>query len=890
MPRPRISTSWVCATGRRSPEILTRPLGSQQAHHPLQQLLLVVGFLHQVVGAGAAHRGVPLLRILSIHTFAFMWCWRSLVVLALLLCGTAGAQWGVPSERKAILLGDATGVIERLKRTLDDAVIGNDTLLQARTLETLGEQYHRLSEIGEAQHYWERAFELRAQRYGPISPEAGIGHAWLARYHNYMAAPQLDHNAEALRHAQLAMELLGSGNGDVAPWEHIMALREEAYAFKVNIHWTHALRRELLEETRAMYRRVLALARSEKDTLWIVQLQHDIGNTHTDLSRDVRLDRAERDAELRQALFHYGRSKVLLKHIGLVPSEASMMEHYSAALAFFYAHGADSIRIALQHMDSAMADLRELHLASGTRALEQGTIDRSNAAQMVELLGHRAQFLYSSYQAQPDLATLDDAIGTLESSITYWERMLLAHPGRQLYKTVGSYTHFPFHFAAHLRAVRHEAAGDPADAWAALLMTERDRAPQRQRSRLLESKAPAPFLGAASHTAQLRPPPGTLIISYHLAEENWVYILGKHGLELMKLGPIGFDATQGQGPFRDLRIDSMAWTPASYAKASHTRFERLIAPLLSGRKERDLVIIPSGSIANLSFEALSMSPTATSWADMNWLGSAFTIRYAYDMEQALAPYHLIPVNDAFIGMVGSDTLSRLPFAWKLHERLAHRFNLARVDQHTTGERLAAELQRPGALHLATHAHASDEPDGMPYLVVSNGTWTAADAENITVRRDLVVLNTCSSGRGRVYIGQGTISMGNALLESGCRAVVHTLWPVDDQATSEILASMYDGLERGMVLSRALHKAKEDFRMAHANDGMDHPYYWAGIIHTGEDIRLRNAPLIWPWAMGSFLLLLVAGVIYSKRSRRRRDLSATMPSSTSTKGDRSAMAR
>jgi CHAT domain-containing protein len=143
-----------------------------------------------------------------------------------------------------------------------------------------------------------------------------------------------------------------------------------------------------------------------------------------------------------------------------------------------------------------------------------------------------------------------------------------------------------------------------------------------------------------------------------------------------------------------------------------------------------------------------------------------------------------------------------------------------------------------------------------------------------VKRQLVVLSTCSSGNGRVFHGQGTLSMGSSLLDAGALSVVHTLWPVDDRATSEILKGMYEGMLDGLTISAALHRSKLRFIETHADDGLAHPFYWSGVVLTGGEVTLPEGGLKESWFP---LVLLPIGLLLFwayRRSRSERMRSAS----------------
>jgi CHAT domain-containing protein len=67
--------------------------------------------------------------------------------------------------------------------------------------------------------------------------------------------------------------------------------------------------------------------------------------------------------------------------------------------------------------------------------------------------------------------------------------------------------------------------------------------------------------------------------------------------------------------------------------------------------------------------------------------------------------------------------------------------------------------------------------------------------------------------------------------AGAPRVLATLWPVPDQATTELMKRFYQGvLVRGMRPAAALQAAQVALR---SDARWSSPYYWAGFVLQGE---------------------------------------------------------
>ena len=208
---------------------------------------------------------------------------------------------------------------------------------------------------------------------------------------------------------------------------------------------------------------------------------------------------------------------------------------------------------------------------------------------------------------------------------------------------------------------------------------------------------------------------------------------------------------------------------------------------------------------------------------------------------------------------GIDSLAVLP-------RLAHsadeirgvaaawtsRTILSRKDASETAlARRAAsgELARDRALHFATHFLTDARPQRVGIALAPDGPGAGHDGV-VTAREiqygweldaDLVTLGGCLAARGaRLTDGSEFVGLTQALYGAGARAVVASLWEVDDEATALLMRRFYQNWTgRGSKHPRlgaaaALAEARRWLRDLE-RDGQHpfaHPVYWAGFVLTG----------------------------------------------------------
>lgn len=128
---------------------------------------------------------------------------------------------------------------------------------------------------------------------------------------------------------------------------------------------------------------------------------------------------------------------------------------------------------------------------------------------------------------------------------------------------------------------------------------------------------------------------------------------------------------------------------------------------------------------------------------------------------------------------------------------------------------------------------------------------------------LVTLNACNTGVGKVLKGEGVYNLARSFFKAGAKAVLSGLWEIEDFSSSEITKSFYSYLKAGKSKSKALQLAKLDYLNNVKLDSQKDPYYWAGLILTGN-----TKPLYRNWStsgyfFGGLVLLIVLSIVSRK---------------------------
>lgn len=773
--------------------------------------------------------------------------------------------------RKAALVGHA----EQASILLDKELARKDLtpLEHARLLELSGELHHRISDIGEARRLWDEAFALRARTFGDSSAEAAVGHAYRARYHDYMGGAQLDHQDLAMHHATRARHLLHSRRGTLNGAERVLILREHAYAFKVNTGRTNTDHHAVMQASRTYFGEALRAAKAAQDAVWTAQVLHDIGNTFTDEADhpEAQASPAALRLVVDSARYFYSASTKLMVQAGLAVSEPVMMDALTTGLLYIHAYGGDSAQRAVSAYDEA---LRTLYRMAGAPA----TVDPlahipgvANQAQVLELLYFRAQALEHRYTTRKEVALLHEALRCMEAAVPYWEGMLRDYRSPDIYKVTSSYSHFPYSYGTWLAAKLHLLMGDTAMLDQAFRWSELDRNATEQRDRL---QAGTPLVRPSVNVPEppRSLPGGELAVAYHIHFNHLLaLVIDERGRRVLDLSGDGPDPM----PFwvwpDSLRNAIQQDRSDRFAHWSHVFFRECLAPVLADREVKELLVVGKAELLRVPFDALVTAPVEhATWGNLPYLGNTLAVRLAPTLHEGLAPLRTWRLRDAVYAAALPTEVSALPFNTALVDKLA-RTN-GTVPTHGLERSMLLELlRRDGLVHLAAHAEASSLPDVLPRLLLEDGPLNVAAMDGHAVNCGLVVLSCCSSGQGRYYRSEGPISLANVLLRNGAAAVVQTLWPVDDQATAEILELMYEHLDNGETAAEALAQAKRTFVERHRDDAFANPFYWSGIVVNGGPVKAERrpgGPPLWPFGGAAIVVLAAIGYRRRRISRAR----------------------
>ncbi len=139
------------------------------------------------------------------------------------------------------------------------------------------------------------------------------------------------------------------------------------------------------------------------------------------------------------------------------------------------------------------------------------------------------------------------------------------------------------------------------------------------------------------------------------------------------------------------------------------------------------------------------------------------------------------------------------------------------------------------LHFATHAaFVKGQAEDSFILLGSGELLTLRDVENLTLRNtELVVLSACETGLGGVLgDGREILGLGYQFHRAGAKAVLASLWKVDDLSTQQLMDAFYQQLKTGQV-SKAEAMRRAQVSLIREKGEHSDPYFWAAFILIGN---------------------------------------------------------
>ena len=155
--------------------------------------------------------------------------------------------------------------------------------------------------------------------------------------------------------------------------------------------------------------------------------------------------------------------------------------------------------------------------------------------------------------------------------------------------------------------------------------------------------------------------------------------------------------------------------------------------------------------------------------------------------------------------------------------------------------MSPELSNYRYVHFATHGFINNENPELSGIVFSmidengkeqGGFLRVNDIFNLKLPAEMIVLSGCRTGLGKEIKGEGLVGMTRGFMYAGAKRVVVSLWDVNDEGTSELMANFYREMFGGKKLSPASALRQAQIFML-KDKRWQNPYFWATFTLQGE---------------------------------------------------------
>lgn len=349
-------------------------------------------------------------------------------------------------------------------------------------------------------------------------------------------------------------------------------------------------------------------------------------------------------------------------------------------------------------------------------------------------------------------------------------------------------------------------------------------------------------------------------------------------------------------------FDQPAMRFEEYVKSSSQLYDEQLRPILNlFPGYRRLRIVPDGSLHQIPFEALiSELPEELDgdYSSLHYLIKDYLISYTSSIthlynhgnsvQRAGSNGRVLAFAPDYTGNLGGITLTRgqlqnLEWNEEEVEAIEEYFHVdTYVRDQATEIAFKNEAGNYEVLHLAAHAIVNVEEPLSSFLAFSqsendsenDGILKASEIFNMSLRADLAVLSACNTGSGKIYKGEGALSLALAFSYAGCPSVLMSHWSADDQATSKLMDYFYSGLAEGLQKDEALRNAKLTY-LENASEFKKSPVYWNNFSIVGNlsETQLKSNSFSLNLILLIFAALALTGltslfVIRSKSVRRK----------------------
>ncbi len=721
---------------------------------------------------------------------------------------------------------------------------GKKSLSQCRNLTKcyylLGNLNVAIGDIETAGKYYKQCQKLITDYFPKDNELLALTYRGLSAYHGFKV--EIDSEYYYANKAYLLLPKLNKKSITSAE-----ILMRYAYAYKVKFREGEDGYLKCYPIVRDLYQKALAILDGvySKPSVQKASVLHALGNTYADFIHSAILKNLkEKQNCFDKAKEYYWKDLVIKKIISGDKSSDYSVSCYTMAL-LYQSYNDTSNALLWYNKAISCINEKELQLLHLT---EEEKLNTSDPYSLNILLTNRNSIYTSQYQNNHDKVILEKIHAANLERIILWRQLFATYQSKDLGSVIAIWNHAPFEEAINSAYLLYQLTAEKKFLNDIFDFAEESKNNDFLRELIQKKKSSVTKNDIFPQSIKLETLKGICknnqsafieIISNNAYGNSSYVIL----VDAKQLAVYPFATSTSDSILNALRVAMKNNNAKAYENHAFELYRLVLEkPLQQITGVKNLIVSTSGNFNDLSFEALVNKKCNSSNSDfrkLNYILHQYSISYAlsgtilnYQLKQERAQTKII---SAFCPTINDK--ADLLFSKKIFEQLSDKYD----GNFYTGNKVnlqsfLSNAKSQQVLQLFSHAKADKNNYENSTLFLSNSDKEGLSISCIydhTFKSDLTILACCESGAGLEKYGEGVKSLVRAFTFSGSKAVIGTLWSVDEKSTISILDEFYNVLSDAESLSAGLQASKQYYIKNCKSTDAANPFYWAGLVVNGD---------------------------------------------------------
>ncbi|GAA3601369.1 CHAT domain-containing protein [Flavivirga amylovorans] len=275
---------------------------------------------------------------------------------------------------------------------------------------------------------------------------------------------------------------------------------------------------------------------------------------------------------------------------------------------------------------------------------------------------------------------------------------------------------------------------------------------------------------------------------------------------------------------------------------------------------KNVIIIPDGLLNFVPFEALLISKTNTT----NFSKMPFVVKKQTVVYNTSAAFYLKKARknkkNNLLGLFPVFEKTKNNLTYSIDEADAIKKEIPStifLRNQATKKTFIKKSSDYSIIHLSTHASSGDFSTSANIKFYED-TMFLNELYSLNLNATLVVLSACETGVGKLYKGEGAMSIARGFQYAGAQNVLFSLWQINDLSTSQIIRSFYKNYSSNRSAYISNHQSKLDYLKDETISNIKKsPYYWSAFVYYGElkEPSSSNSHLIYI-VISLFIILII----------------------------------